>query len=194
MTATTATLTADQRASKVAKITALLQKTEANGCTADEATAARAMADRLCDQYGISASECQPQTRRRATSSSDFFTRVFNLCNQCGGIDGSHNPGCSTQMSPEQRQEQARAKYRRNGVHIDEGFHADCQCRSCRTQYRATNSTGARQESTYDYMADEPSRGRGTTGGTGRKNTSHKNCDHEATSSARARCRKNRGY
>jgi hypothetical protein len=192
MTTTTGSLSPEARASKVTKITALLAKTEANGCTADEASAARAMADRLMAQYDIREDECQPQTRRRPTLNDFFRDMGFT----------EYQPTAEEQAQRDaDRQEKARAQYRRAGVHIDTDnignqiYHEDCKCADCRafrTHPGASPRTGG-----YDYMADEPSRGRGTsrpTGSTGRRNTSHKNCDHEATSSARARCRKNRGY
>lgn len=164
MTATD-TLSPAIRASKVAKITALLQKTEANGCTAGEVEAARAMAEQLMTKYDIPETECKPVTSRRQIRTESTVSDLFRQM--------------AEEMAQQQRVANARRQYHRRGIHIDDNSQAEgCTCAACRPA-RAPRPPKADQSSTYS---------------TGRKNHSHAGCDHEATSSARARCRKMRGY
>lgn len=191
----TETLTPEQRTAKVAKITALLQKTVENGCTPEEETSAKALADRLCDTYEISASECRPQERRRPRAGDASWTDTGNFWD-----DFFANVAKQAAREAEERAkaDRARYQYRRNGVHVDEGYHADCMCSECR-MVRA-NEEQKKKESywksgdpdpTYTY-GWEPSSAGGPTKKT-RKNSSHAGCSHEATSAARAKCRRQGG-
>jgi hypothetical protein len=207
MTETATPLTDTDRASKVAKITALLAKTEANGCTPDEAAAAAKMANTLMTRYSIAPSECRPETRRRPS-----VTTLDDLLNNFW------TPSPEDQAATTARRvAQAQYQYRRNGVHIGEGYHADCMCANCKADpARATAPRPRRRRSTStagsysangtpggscDCSSCRAARGEqpagpsangfyGNNSGPKRSQTSHKNCTHENTKAARARCRR----
>lgn len=162
------------RQARVEKITALLQKTEANGCTPQEASAARSMADRLMAKYSITEAECQPQTRRQRTM-DDFFTDLFRAT-----------------KTEADRQANARAQYHRSGVHIDgNSFAENCQCRACQA---ARNPRPSDACDCDDCTGRRSTRQEAPRPRARRTNTSHAYCGHENSKAARARCRRERGY
>lgn len=192
----TETLTPEQRTAKVAKITALLQKTVENGCTSEEETSAKALADRLCDTYGISASECRPQETRRPRAGDASWTDTGNFWDDFFANIKREGDKIREEQAKADR---AKYQYRRNGVHVGEGYHADCMCSECR-MHRAEKAQAQKEsyswkpgdpDPTYTY-GWEPSSAGGPTKKT-RKNSSHANCSHEATSAARAKCRRQGG-
>lgn len=159
------------RASRVKKITALLAKTVAAGCTPEEAAEARRLAEALMAKYDIAEAECVAPTRARAASTpsdsgADFFKEWLRA----------------------ERVAAAREQYHRNGVHIDDrSFDEGCRCASC--QFMRMDFT------VFRPGAGAPPRARrASTAGRARSNGSHAGCAHEATKAARARCRKERGW
>lgn len=182
----TETLSPADRLAKADKVRALRAKTVANGATADEAASAALMADRLQLKYGLTDDEVAPRPTNRRAASSDPFTNLWEdmvresrirqareaMFNATGRWDADWGP-----RPDNGRSTRAPRQPRRPGTASAAG---DCNCSDCR-------ANRARQEA----PKNEAPKNAGPRG----KNTSHKYCDHEATSAARARCRKeSRGY
>ena len=147
---------------RTAKITALLQKTVANGCTQAEADAARALAERLMTKYGISETECQPPVTRRSAPSGaaqsweDFFRRA------------QERPTCRCHL----QWTDVTASFAKGPHHT---------MTSCPMWEPEAPKPNASWKDDFDpYKPDH--RGR----------SSHRHCAHEATPAARAKCRKER--
>lgn len=196
--------TSPDRSAKADKVRALLAKTVANGCTEEEENAAALLAERLMTKYGLTRDECAPRVTRRTS----WFQPP------------TESPEQAAQRAAD-RQAEAQRRYREAGVHIDGPgvVHPDCRCRACKPSgaCRHTWEAGLLFDSNFvpqfvkrctkcgakeDYFDpnSDPSTAAGPRtssrrgSGRARANGPHANCTHEATSAARARCRKERGF
>lgn len=150
------------------KIAALRDRALHASANEHEADTAMTMARKLCDKYGVSHSflDAKPDTSRRTTAAGTSTPARTYTCRFGCGMFTQHT---AEEMS------------------------------ACADKARAASATGNAYANHRDPFEDLFGKGWANAGRShgepkAKRNGTHAYCSHEATKSARAKCRRERGY